>query len=96
MLLFLWFRTSATFISSALCVQPDPVYSAASNGRAATSDCHNACRAIPQYSDLSRAYSRHTVIDPQLRVPPFVGASDYHGTGIVRLPKIWTFGKLAQ
>ena len=93
--LFLGFQHLQDF-SSAICVQPDPVYNAASYIRPVTSDCHTAYRVIPQYSDLSRAYSRHIIIKPQLRVPPFTGISDFLSTGIVQLPKIWSFGKLAQ
>lgn len=52
------------------------------------SDCDHAYSWVPGPSAV-----RHVFVEPQFQSPPFSGVFDREGTGILQVPKLWTFGK---
>ena len=95
MLLCLEFLSLTTFFCSVISVQPQPVCNSTAYGRPIRSDCYNAYHLIPEPTDPSGSIVRHIFVEPQLLSPPFTFVRDYLGSGMVQLPKLWVYGKLA-
>lgn len=83
-LLVMTYLALATHVSSQSCNAP-------LFGRPAPADCTAILRELPSYDPSWE--TTHLFAEPQLLNPPFKEVVDTLRTGIIQVPKIWTFSE---